>query len=103
MLSEILARQTEIREVAVKHRVHSLALFGSAASGDFEAGESDLDFLVEFQPMPVREYADHYFGLMEDLQRLFQAPVDLVEARPLKNPYFRRSVEETKRVLYEAA
>lgn len=103
MLSEILARQTEIREVAMRHRVRSLALFGSAAAGDFKAGESDLDFLVEFQEMPVREYADHYFGLMEGLERLFHAPVDLVEAKPLRNPYFRQSVEQTKRVVYEAA
>lgn len=103
MLSEILARQVEIRDAAARHRVRSLALFGSAAEGDFEAGRSDLDFLVEFQPMPVREYADHYFGLMEELERLLQAPIDLVEAQPLTNPYFRMSVEQTKRVLYEAA
>ena len=103
MLGEILARQAEVREAAAKHRVRSLALFGSAAGGTFQAGQSDLDFLVEFQPMPVREYADHYFGLMEDLERIFQAPIDLVESPPLKNPYFRQSVEQTKRVLYEAA
>lgn len=103
MLNEILAREAEIREMAARHKVRSLALFGSAAAGDFVQGTSDLDFLVEFQAMPVREYADHYFGLMEDLERLFRAPIDLVEARPLKNPYFRQSVEQTKRVLYEAA
>jgi glucose/arabinose dehydrogenase len=28
--------------------------------------------------MPPAEHADHYFGLIEDLQRLFERPVDVL-------------------------
>jgi predicted nucleotidyltransferase len=96
-------RGVAIRGLAVKWKVRSLAVFGSAVTGDFDPSRSDLDFLVEFQPVGIREYADHYFGLLEDLERLFGCRVDLVEAKPIRNPYFLEEVSRTKRVLYEAA
>jgi hypothetical protein len=40
---------------------------------------------------------------MEDLERLFEAPVDLVELAPIRNPFFRQAVAETQEVLYEEA
>ncbi len=79
-----------------------LELFGSAAAGGFRPGESDLDFLVEFEPLPVGTYADTYFGLLEAMERLFDAPADLVVASAIKNPDFRRSVDQTKTLLYAA-
>ena len=79
-----------------------LELFGSAASGAFEAGNSDLDFLVEFEPPIGTGYADRYFGLLEALEALFQRPVDLVVESAITNPYFRTSVEKTKVLLYAA-
>jgi predicted nucleotidyltransferase len=49
------------------------------------------------------QHADNYFGLMEDLQRIFGVPVDLVEMEPIRNPFFRQAVTRTQMVLYEAA
>jgi predicted nucleotidyltransferase len=49
------------------------------------------------------EHADNFFGLMEDLQKLFDLPVDLIELAPIRNPFFRQAVVETEEVLYEAA
>jgi len=63
-------------------------------------GESDLDFLVEFDPLPPGAYTDAYFGLLEALQSLSGRPVDLVVGSAIKNPYFRQSVELTKMLLY---
>jgi len=80
--------------------VRRLELFGSAASGQDRPGESDLDFLVEFDPLPPGAYADAYFGLLEALQWLSGRPVDLVVGSVIKNPYFRQSVEHTKALLY---
>src|SRR6185369_2909755 len=68
-----------LRELCVKHRVERLDLFGSAARDDFDPQMSDLDFLVEFEPMPPREHADSYFGLLADLEDLFGRRVDLLE------------------------
>jgi predicted nucleotidyltransferase len=68
--------------------VRRLALFGSAASGRFDPTSSDLDFLVEFQPVRPAQHADNYFGLQEDLERLFGVPVELVEPRPHSQSLF---------------
>jgi uncharacterized protein len=48
-------------------------------------------------------HADSYFGLMEDLQRLFGMPIDLVEPGSIRNPYFRQAIAETQVSLYDAA
>ena len=57
-------RLVALRELCIKHRVERLDLFGSAARDDFDPETSDLDFLVEFEPMPPREHTDSYFGLL---------------------------------------
>ena len=42
----LLLNRTQIREIALSHRVSSIRLFGSALRGDDTPG-SDLDLLVE--------------------------------------------------------
>ena len=71
-------------------------MFGSAASGGHREGASDLDFLVEFRPLPSGAYADAYFGVLEGLERLFEGHVDLVVESAIQNPFFRQRVEETR-------
>ena len=46
-------RIDEIERLCREHDVARLELFGSAASGEFRPGESDLDFLVSFEPRPA--------------------------------------------------
>jgi predicted nucleotidyltransferase len=100
--ADIARHQSAIHEICRRHRVRRLDLFGSAATGRFRPGESDFDFLVEFEPMPPGGYADAYFGLLEALTELLGRPVDLVVAPANRNPYFRESVEETRTPLVAA-
>jgi len=73
-------------------------------TGDrFDPAASDIDFVVEFEPMTPAEHAEAYFGLAEDLARVFGREVDLVELSAVQNPIFRRSVEETRRDIYAVA
>jgi len=53
--------------------------------------------------MTPAEHAEAYFGLAEDLARVFGREVDLVELSAVQNPIFRRSVEETRRDIYAVA
>ncbi len=92
----------ELVDICHKHSVRRLALFGSAVNERSTPAPTDLDFLVEFKPMPPAKHADNYFGLLEDLERLFGLAVDLVELEPIRNPYFREAVEETQVALYDA-
>lgn len=103
MNSMVQEKLAEVFALCAKRGVRRLALFGSAARGAETRRPADLDFLVEFRPMsPVRR-ADGFFGLQEDLERLFECSVDLVEPAAIGNPYFREAVEESKVVLYDEA
>ena len=98
----IAEKMPEIIEICRRHRVKTLELFGSAAGDDFDPERSDLDFIVSFEPMPPADHADAYLDLALDLEALFSRPVDLVEMAPIKNPYFRKAVEESGVPLYAA-
>ena len=43
-----------------------------------------------------------FFGFKEKLERIFGKPVDLITSDSLANPYFRKSVEASKQLVYEA-
>lgn len=93
----------ELKGLCEKYSVRCLEIFGSAATGsDFDEDGSDLDFLVEFQTLEENQYADAYFGLLFALQDLFNMPVDLVMTEAIRNPYFKTSVDRSRKVLYAA-
>lgn len=99
----IRQNREEIIRICTHRKVRRLAVFGSAAGDRFDPEKSDLDLLVEFEKMQPAEHAEQYFGLAEDLEHLFNRLVDLVEPGPIRNPFFRQSLEETQVVLYAAA
>jgi predicted nucleotidyltransferase len=82
------------------HHVTRLSVFGSAIREDFDPARSDVDFLVEFEPLPEGRRADAYFGLLAELERIFKRPIDLVMASAVRNPYFREAVERSKALVY---
>ena len=102
MILAVEERADELERLCLIYGVRRLDLFGSASTGLHDPDESDLDFLVEFQPAALNAYADAYFGLLEALGRLFGRPVDLVVVTAIKNPYFLQSVEQTRTPIYEA-
>ena len=94
--------RSEIVKLCREFRVRRLELFGSAAGASFDPECSDLDFLVEFEPLALGDYASAFFAFREALEKLFCRPVDLVVGSAIRNPYFRQSVEEGKALLYAA-
>ena len=103
MIPAIEEKRDQLFELCRRHDVKQLELFGSAAVEErFDPERSDLDFLVEFQRSDALDPADQYFGLLDDLRRLFARDVDLVTARSLRNPYFIDAVNATRKVLYAA-
>lgn len=67
--------------------VRRMRVFGSETRETFDDVNSDLDLLVEFEPT-ITDLFDAYFGLKEDLERIFGRAVHLVTADAVKNPYF---------------
>jgi uncharacterized protein len=90
----------KLSNLCAAYGVKRLELFGSASRSDFDLEQSDLDFLVEFIDNHPLGAFDRYFGLKEDLERLFQRPVDLVERKAIKNPYFRQAIEQDRVLVY---
>lgn len=102
MIALIENRAEEIKDLCHLNRVKHLSLFGSAASEEDYSQSSDLDFLVEFEPVPFGAYADAYFSLRESLERLLKRPVDLVVASAIKNPYLLEAIEATRLPIYDS-
>jgi predicted nucleotidyltransferase len=98
----IIATKAELAQICTRYCVQRLELFGSAATKQFDPRESDIDFLVQFQALTPAEHANCYFGLREALETLFARTVDLVEAAPVRNPYFLAAIEPTRVVVYAA-
>lgn len=102
MINLVPNQNEELSELCRHYRVERLDVFGSAASGGFETGRSDLDFLVRFAGRgPTGEYAERYLDFAGALEKLFQRPVDLVTEQSIRNPFFLREVEATRQVIYE--
>ncbi len=103
MLAVVIEQhRAEIETLCRRFNVARLEVFGSAADGTFNPERSDVDFLVEFQPLEPGSLADAYFGLLAELERIFRRKVDLVTPKAIRNPYFLRGVNETRQPLYPA-
>ena len=82
--------------------VKRLELFGSAASGRFDANTSDFDFVVEF------EHADtdprihsRYIDFADAMEALLDRKIDLLTDRSLK-PRFRKYIQDQRQLVYES-
>ena len=101
MTIDLNINKTRLAQLCQRYGVSRLEIFGSASRSDFNPGQSDLDFLVNFDRNASALGAfDRYFGLKEELEELFQRPVDLIEEEAIQNPYFRRAVEQDKVLVY---
>jgi len=87
LLEELRAHRERILEIARRHGVENVRVFGSAARGEEREG-SDVDFLVE-----VSGETSPWFpaGLVLDLEEELRRPIDIVTDRGL-NPQIRSRV-----------
>jgi uncharacterized protein len=90
----------EIRTICILYKVKDLYTFGSVTNDTFNK-DSDIDLLVSFKDISLEEYSDNYFNLHYLFQDLFGRKVDLITKNSLSNPYFIKSIEQTKSLVYE--
>lgn len=89
----------EIARLCRQHGVGLLYAFGSVCTEKF-GEQSDIDLLVSFQQMSFGDYADNYFSLANKMEALLGRPVDLITDKSLSNPYFIKSLNRTKTLIY---
>ena len=90
-----------ILDLCRKHKVRSLAVFGSILTDRFNEG-SDVDLLVDFEPQNPDEfdYVANYFSLRYALEKLLNRRVDLVENGQRLNPIFKKMIDKRKKIIY---
>lgn len=88
-----------IAKLCEVHQVKTLYAFGSVLTNKF-TDRSDIDLIVDFKPLDVLDYADNYFNLKFSLQDILKRPIDLLEDKAIKNPYFRKAINQQKQLVY---
>ena len=98
-MNPLQVHKAGIKKLCEQHKVKRLYAFGSVLTPNFNE-QSDIDLMVDFQEMDVLSYADNYFDLKFSLQDLLKRPIDLLEEKALKNPYFKQAVNSNKELVY---
>jgi len=83
-----------------KWRITEFALFGSVLREDFRPN-SDVDVLVTFADDAHWSLLD-LIDVRDDLQGIFGRHIDLVEKDAIRNPFRRRSILDSQKILYAA-
>lgn len=98
-MTELQKYKSDINRLCSLHKVKRLYAFGSVLTGKLNA-DSDIDFIVDFEPLDVVKYADNYFDFKFSLQDILRRPIDLLEEKAIKNPYFRQTVNNQRQLVY---
>ncbi len=89
----------KIKALCNKHKVSKLFVFGSVLTNKFKKS-SDIDFVVDFSDVDIYNYADNYFDLKKSLENLLNRQVDLLEEKAIRNPYLKKSIDSSKKLIY---
>ena len=90
---------TAIQQLCLQHKVRRLYAFGSILTNDFNI-KSDVDLIVDFEPIDLNLYADNYFNFKFALEDTLHRPIDLLEGKAIKNPFFKQAVEKERQLIY---
>lgn len=90
---------TDIKKLCSNHKVKELYAFGSVLTDKFNK-DSDVDLVVDFDPIDIKLYADNYFDFKFSLQKILNRRVDLLEEKAIKNPYFRQNLNQQRQLVY---
>lgn len=82
-----------------KYKVEKLWIFGSILTPQFNE-KSDIDFSVKFHYQQIEDLFLTFFDFIDELRTLLGREIDMVDETAIKNPYFRRELDSTKRLIY---
>ena len=98
-MNYISAYINQIEELCHKYKVRKLFVFGSVLTDNFDE-QSDVDLIVDFDKKDINDYFLNYFDFKYSLEDIFGRRVDLLEDQPIRNTYLRKSIEDTKTLIY---
>ncbi len=89
-----------IYAIVSKYKVQELSVFGSSIRDDFNE-DSDVDLIIVFKESKDISLFD-LMDIQDFFENKFSRKVDLVEPDGLRNPIRRKSILESKEILYVA-
>jgi predicted nucleotidyltransferase len=92
----------EIAKLCQKYHVRQLDVFGSAAREEDFTENSDLDFLVDYEPAHAPPALADFLDFHEALSTLLARKVDLTMRTSLRNPFLRASIERNLEPIHGA-
>jgi uncharacterized protein len=101
LIQTIKARPQEFLNLCKKYQVDKIYGFGSGMTGDFDKSSSDIDVVVELAIEDPVEYGQALLSLWDQLETYFGRKVDLLTDSSIRNPYLRRSIDQTKKLVYD--
>ena len=101
MVNIISSNIDTIRQFLKNHKIEKAYVFGSAASENFDES-SDIDFLIKFKAgIDPLEKGELWWNLYDTLRDFFNREIDIITENSLKNPYFIKELDKTKKLIYE--
>ncbi|WP_036603470.1 nucleotidyltransferase family protein [Olivibacter sitiensis] len=97
----ILPRQEYFVTLCDKHNVQKLYAFGSSLTDAFDAAESDVDLMVEINERDPIKKGGLLLDFYTSMEGFFNRKVDMLTDQPLKNPYLRQEIENSKMLIYD--
>ena len=97
---DIALHLNEFQTLCKEFGVSSLYAFGSSTTNKFTE-QSDIDLLVEIDIPDAVERGEKLMSLWDKLELFFKRKVDLLTNNSIKNPYLRKSIDQTKVLLYD--
>lgn len=98
---EIANQYSKLSELCNKYKVVKLFVFGSTATGTFNAKRSDIDLIVELDEENPLRRGELLIRLWSDLEYFFARKVDLLTNKKIQNPFLLKQIEQTKKIVYE--
>lgn len=94
-------KSRDFKESCKAHKVDKLYAFGSSITPHFNPSNSDIDLLVDLNIKDPIEYGETLLSFWDDLETIFERRVDLLTEDSINNPYLRKSIEATKKIIYD--
>ncbi|MCF2659630.1 nucleotidyltransferase domain-containing protein [Parabacteroides distasonis] len=89
----------QIIALCKKYKVKRLYAFGSILTPKFN-DQSDIDLAVDFNDQEIPDMFEHFFDFIYELETLLGRKVDLVDQSAIRNSYFQKELNSTKKLIY---
>ena len=89
----------QIIALCKNYKVKRLYAFGSILTPKFN-DQSDIDLAVDFNDQEIPDMFEHFFDFIYELETLLGRKVDLVDQSAIRNSYFQKELNSTKKLIY---